>query len=341
MNYEKYICVTLEHGYFADGKCPSLWFEPTEDSSIQMNRNKLLFYHLPQGFVILADTDNLKKKQADAAASATSVAGLFFDIAVYSQDKLFGNYSNLEIDYRQGSAYYIGTPLKTGPANPEKRITLMVPGNEGEIEAVPVQLKPKQCVIALENVAPGDMFKLLDRNNTLLCHHHINETGRGTLFYVDAVNKTPGLYSLLKNDTITGYFYLDDLLCRTKPAFIIGIDSISRNYHLRIANRAVTWEYHIIARSNGRKLKNLEIRNNNVKQLPGISFPLVRLDEILNEAIFESNMPIPLSEKAYPSIELIEKGSSGAPLIPHLANAGISALHVKDEKWEARIYVHI
>ncbi|HLP59250.1 MAG TPA: hypothetical protein VK186_10490 [Candidatus Deferrimicrobium sp.] len=335
MNYEKYISVTLEHSYFADGKCPSLWFEPTEDCSIQMNRHKLLFYHLPQGFIILTDTDNLIKKQAAALES------LLFDTAVYSQDRFFGNYSNLEIDYRQGRVYYVGTALKTGPASPGKRITLSVPGIGREIEAVPVQLKPKQFVISLENAAPGDTFKLLDRNNTMLCNHHINETGRGTLFYVDAVNKPPGLYSLQKNDTITGYFYLDDLLCRTKPAFIIGIDATSPNYHLRIANRAVTWQYHVIARSNGRKLKNLEILNNNEKQLPGISFPLVRLDETLNEAIFESNMPIPVSEKAYQSIELIEKDSSGTPLIPHLANAGISTLHVKEGKWVARIYVHI
>ena len=112
-------------------------------------------------------------------------------------------------------------------------------------------------------------------------------------------------------------------------------------YNIRAASRNVSWQYHLFARGNHRKIDQLEIRNNNEKQLPGVTFQQAQIDEERKEALYVSNQPIPLTERPYQSIELIDKDSSGTPLIPHLPNADISSLHVKDGKWVAQIYVYI
>ena len=342
MSYQKWISVSLEHGYFADRRCPPLRFEPTDDCREQMRRGRQFFFPMPNGFFIFKETDKINENQPGNEESC------FFDIAVYSQDGLFGNYSNLEIDYRKGKVYYIGNTLKTSPdKSKEKRITLADSESGKEVEAVPVFLEPKQFVISLDNAAPGDIFRLLDKNNAAVEEQRIKDKTSGASLYADVGGKSAGIYSLERNNKITAYFYADDLMYQTKPAFIIGIDAVGKEkiavqkYNIRIANRVVSWQYHVIGRINGRKLKDLEIRNNNEKLLPGVLFEQVRIDEESKEAIFVSNKPVPISERPYQSIELIEKGNNGTPLVPHLANADIASLHVKEGKWVSQIYVYI
>jgi hypothetical protein len=322
-------------------------FEPTDDCREQLRRSGQFFYPMPNGFLIFKDTSKIKENQSNNGESC------FFDIAVYPADGLFGNYSNLEIDYRQGRVYYIGNTLKSSAdKSKDKKLTLADREGGQEVEAVPVLLEPKQFVILLDEAAPGDTFKLLDKSNAVVKEQQIKDKTDGAALYADVKGKSAGIYYLERNGKITAYFYADDSLYNTKPAFIIGIEAVSpgdkeeenttvQNYDIRAASRAVSWEYHVIARANGRKLKNLEIRNNNEKLLPGVSFEQVRIDEERKEAVFVSNKPLPLTEKAYQSIELIEKGNNGTPLVPHLANAGISSLHVKEGKWVSQIYVYI
>jgi hypothetical protein len=321
-------------------------FGPTDDCRDRMRRNGQFFFSMPNGFFIFKDTTQIKKNQSSSGESS------FFDIAVYSLDMLFGNYSNLEIDYRKGRVYYVGSTLKSSAdKSKEKRITLSAPESGKEVEAVPVFLEPKQFVISLDNAVPGDTFKLLDRSNTVVEEQQVKDKTSGAL-YVDVSRKSAGIYSLEKNNHITAYFYADDMLYNTKPAFIIGIEATFpvdpgkekidvQTYDIRIANRAVLWQYHVIGRTNGRKLNNLEIKNNNEKLLPGVRFEQVRIDEERKEALFVSNQPVPILEKAFQSIELIEKGNNSTPLVPHLANADISSLHVKEGKWVSQIYVYI
>jgi hypothetical protein len=312
-----------------------------------MRRNGQFFFPLPNGFFIFKDAAQIKKDQSGSGETG------FFDIAVYSRDGLFGNYSNLEIDYRKGAIYYVGNTLKSGAdKNKEKRITLTDREGGKEVEAVPVLLEPKQFVISLDNAVPGDTFRLLDKGNTVVEEQQVKDKTSGASLYVDVKGKSAGIYRLEKNNQITAYFYADDMLYNKKPALIIGIEAVIpvgagkeksdvQTYDIRIASRAVYWQYHVVGRTNGRKLSNLEIRNNNEKLLPGVKFEPVRIDEESKEAVFVSNKPVPIWEKAIQSIELIEKGNNGTPLVPHLANADISSLHVKEGKWESRIYVYI
>jgi hypothetical protein len=347
MSYQKWISVNLEHVYFADGRCSSMQFGPTDDCRKQMRRKGQFFFPVPNGFFIFQDTTQIKNNQNSSDESS------FFDIAVHSRDGFFGNYSNLEIDYRKGKVYYVGSTLKTGSDNStEKRITLSDPVSGKEVEAVPVFLEPKQFVISLDNAAPGDTFKLLDKNNTVVEQRQVKDKTSGASLYVDVKRKNAGIYSLEKNNNISAYFYADDMLYNTKPALIIGIEAAFptgtgkektgvQTYDIRIANRSVYWQYHVIGRTNGRKLNNLEIRNNNEKLLPGVKFEQVRIDKERQEAVFVSNKPVPIWEKAFQSIELIEKGNNGTPLVPHLANADISSLHVREGEWVSQIYVYI
>lgn len=347
MSYQKWISVNLEHGYFADGKGPSMRFEPIDDCREQMQRSGQFFFPTPNGFFIFQDTTKIKENQSGNAESC------FFDIAVYPTDALFANYSNLEIDYRQGRVYYIGNTLKSSTDKSKgKKLTLTDREGGQEKEAVPVILEPEQFVISLNKAAPGDTFKLLDKKNSVVKEQQIKKKTDDAALYADVRGKSAGIYYLEKNNQVTACFYADDSLYNTRPAFIIGIEAVYpgnkeegdttvQKYSIRAASRGVSWEYHVIARANGRKLKNLEIRNNNEKLLPGVSFEQVRIDEERQEAVFVSSKTVPLSEKAYQSIELIEKGSNGTPLVPHLANAGISSLHVKEGKWVSQIYVYI
>ena len=347
MSYQKWISVKLGHSYFADGRCPSMRFEPTDDCREQMRRSRQFFFPTPNGFFIFQDTTKIKENQSGNAESC------FFDIAVYPTDTLFANYSNLEIDYRQGRVYYIGNTLKSSTdKSKDKKLTLTDREAGQEKEAVPVILEPKQFVISLQEAAPGDTFKLLDKSNAVVKEQQVKDNTDGSALYADVKGKSAGLYSLERNNEITTCFYADDSLYNTKPAIIIGIEAVFpgdkeeqsttvQSYDIRAASRAISWEYHVIARANGRKLKNLEIKNNNEKLLPGVSFEQVRIDEERQEAVFVSNKTVPLSERAYQSIELIEKGNNGTPLVPHLANAGISSLHVKEGKWVSQIYVYI
>ncbi|MCP5108601.1 MAG: hypothetical protein GY950_34770 [bacterium] len=340
MSYQKWISVNLEHAFFADLRCPLLKLELTDDCREQMRRRGQFFYPMPNGFFIFQDTSKIKDDQNGSETSC------FFDIAVYPEDGLFGNYSNLELDYRRGAVYYIGNSLKTGPDN-GKRLTLTDRASGGEIEGVPVLIKPEQFVISLAEAASGDTFRLLDRSNAVVKEQQVKEKNGGAGLYADVSGRSAGLYSLEKNGAVTAYFYADDSLYNKKPAFIIGIEAVwkkdaaMQTYDIRIANRVVSWEYHVFARANGRKLKNLEIKNNNEKLLPGVSFEQVRLDEERKEAVFVSNTDVPIAEKAYQSIELIEKGNNGTPLVPHMPNAGISTLHVKEGKWVSQMYVYI
>ncbi len=342
MNYQKWISVNLEHNYFADHRCPPMRFEPTGDCGEQMRRRGQFFYPTANGFFIFQDTDKIKESQPGTAEPC------FFDIAAYSTDPLLGNYSNLEIDYRRGSVYYVAAPLKNSEdKSKEKRLTLSDRDGNIQIEAVPVLLKPKQFVISPENAAAGDTFRLLDRNDTVVKEQQVKDTTAGFSFYADVGGRSAGLYRLEKNGTTASYFYADDTSNNTKPAFIIGIEAnwtgetAVQAYNIHIAPRTVSWQYHVIARANGRKLTNLEITNNNEKLLPGISFEQVRVNEESREVVFVSNTPVPMSERAYQAIELSEKGNNGTPLIPHLPNADISTLHVIEGKWVSQIYVYI
>jgi hypothetical protein len=348
MNFQKWLSVNLEHGYFADHRCPSLGIEPTSDCREQMRRRGQFFYPLPNGFFIFQDTDKIRVNQNGTAESC------FFDIAVSSPDELLGNYSNLELDYRRGRAYYVGNSLKSEPdKNKEKQLTLTDREGGKETEAVPVLLEPKQFSVSLDEAAPGDTFKLLDKHDSVVVEKQVKDKTGPAALYADVSKKSAGIYRLEKNNTVTAWFYADDMLYHnhTKPAFIIGIEAAPpgntggkktaiQTYDIRVANRAVFWQYHVIARTNSRKLKNLEIRNNNEKSLSGVSFEQVNIDEEGKEVIFVSSRPVPVSEKAYQAIELIEKGSS-TPLVPHLPNAGISTLHVKEGKWVSRMYIYI
>lgn len=267
MSYQKWITVNVEHSYFSDGRCHNLRFEPTTDCRKKMRRSGNFFYPTPIGFIIFKETANIKENVK------STTGGCVFDIEVYSTDGFFASYSNLEIDYRQGKIYYVGSPSKPGAdKSKEKRLTLVERDSGKEVEAVPVTLKLRQNV---------------------------------------------------------------------KTAFIVSIDDTRRDYNIRVASRPVSWEYHVIANENHRKLNQLAIRNNNEKLLPGLLFKQTRIDEQRKEAVFISSQPIPLTERPYQSIELIEKNSSGTPLIPHLPNADISSLHVKEKKWAAKIYVYI
>jgi len=347
MSYKKWISVNLEHSYFADGRCQMLRFEPTGDCREQMRRGQQFFYPMPNGFFIFKHTDKTKENQSSTAGSC------FFDIAVYSADPLFGNYSNLEIDYRQGRVYYIGNTLKSSTGKSKEKVLTLTDRQEGkEVEAVPVLLRPKQFVISLDKAAAGDTVKLLDKNNAVVEELQVKDKNKGTSLYADVSRKSAGIYSLEINNRVTAYFYADDHLYNIKPALIIAVEADSPGggdkdntavlkYDIRAAGRNVSWQYHVFARENRRKLKNLEIRNNNEKQLPGVTFQQAQIDEERKEAVFVSNQPIPLTERPYQSIELIEKGSSGTPLIPHLPNADISSLHVKEGKWVSQIYVYI
>jgi hypothetical protein len=347
MSYQKWISVNIRHDYFADGRCPSLLFEPTNDCREQMRRGRQFFYPMPYGFFIFRDTAKIVEKQSSTAASC------FFDIAVYSADPLFGNYSNLEIDYRQGRVYYIGNTLKTSTGQTKEKVLTLTDRQEGkEVEAVPILLKPKQFVIPLDNAAAGDTVKLLDKNNAVVEELQVKDKNNSTSLYADVSRESAGIYSLEINNRVTAYFYADDHLYNRKPALIIAVEADSPGsgdkdntavlkYDVRAVGRNVSWQYHVIGRENHRKLNQLEIRNSNEKLLPGIVFPQVRIDEERKEAVFVSSQPIPLTERPYQSIELIEKGSSGTALIPHLPNADISSLHVKEGKWVSQIYVYI
>ncbi len=336
MSYHKWISVNLEHRYFADHRCPPVRFEPTEECRKQMRLGRLFFYPGNDGFQVFKDNRKIHEHLTPSTGKC------FFDIAVYSIDGLLGNYSNLDIDYRGGRVYYIGGPLQPPPGeNKPHRLTLSDGEGKEEIEAVPVLLRPGQCVIPLEEASPGDIFELVNRNNMVVKEKQVTAQTTELSLYLDTAGKRGGLYRLERNGRAAAYVYADDALYRSRPDFIIGLENRARQYHLRIAGRAVPWQYHVVARANGRKLKNLGIRNNNEKLLPGVSFERTHIDEPNKEVVFLSNKPLPLFEKGIQSIELIENGNNGAPLVPHLPNAGIASLHVKEGRWVAQIYVYI
>lgn len=342
MSFQKWISVKLEHGYFADHRSPPMRFEPTDDCRERMRRGGQFFYPMPNGFYIFQDTAKVKKDQNG------TVGPCFFDIAAFSPDPLLGNYSNLEIDYRRGSVYYVSNRLTNGEAeNKEKRLTLTDRAGDKQTEAVPVLLKSKQFLIQLDDAAVGDMFKLSDGSGAVVKAQQVRDNTGGFALYADVSGRGGGVYRLEKNGAAAAFFYADDGLNRARPAFIVGIEAYwteegaVRAFDIQIAARAVPWHYYVTARTNGRKIANLEIRNNNEKSLPGVSFERVRVDEEGRGVVFVSNTAVPLSERAHQSIELIEGGNNGTPLIPHLPNAGISTLHVKEGKWVSQIYVYI
>jgi len=342
MSFQKWISVKVEHGYFADHRCPPMRFEPTGDCRDRMRRGGQFFYPMPNGFHIFQDTGKVKKDQNGAGGPC------FFDIAAYSTDSLLGNYSNLEIDYRRGSVYYVSNVLTKGEEeNKEKRLTLTERAGDKQTEALPVLLKPKQFLIQPDDAAAGDTFKLLDGSGMVVKEQQVKDNGGGFALYADVSGRGGGLYRLEKNGAAAASFYADDGLNNTRPAFIVGIEAnwteevAVRAFDIQIAARVVPWHYYVTARANGRKLENLSIRNTNEKSLPGVSFERVRVDEEGRGVEFVSSVPVPLSERAHQSIELIEEGNNGTPLIPHLPNAGISTLHVKEGKWVSQIHVYI
>ncbi|MCP5049029.1 MAG: hypothetical protein GY940_17800 [bacterium] len=344
MKYIKYLSLHLTHDYFANSSGNVPRFVPTEDCQKQIRRNSLLFRTQPNGFTILADSDQ--------APDQPEGAGTFFDIAVYWPDPLFASYSNLDIDYRAGNIYYIGNSIDGGDFQQGgKRISLTDRRSAETFQAVPVRIQPKAFVFPVQ-AATGDSFVLKDKTNRIVRQWDIEGEEVPEALYADVKRGPAGIFILEKNGNVIQYFYADDTLYKEKPVFIIGIGPLSIDvneagksrppeYQIRIAARSVFWFYYVYATLNGRKLANLRVENNNPKLLEGITFDRQPIDEQYKRVIFTSGSPIPLMEKAYKSIQLTEEGNSRTPLIPNLPNADMSSLRNKDGKWYSEIFVYI
>ncbi|MCP5047242.1 MAG: hypothetical protein GY940_08725, partial [bacterium] len=183
-----------------------------------------------------------------------------------------------------------------------------------------------------------------------LHHWTVTEDGSPPGFYVDVSRLPAGILTLEKNGQVLEYFYTDDELMDDKPVFIMGLGPFPvmetetaelRRFRVRINGRSVFWHYYIYSNLNGRRPASLKIVNRNQKLLPGIKFELKHNDENIKRALFLSQVPIPMSEAAYKSIELIEEGSEGLPLIPNLPNAAVSSLRFKQCRWVSEIFVYI
>lgn len=360
MKLKKWISVQMEHDYFATGRCHCLRTVPTQACEKRMRRDSLLFYKLPGGYIIF--------KNDDAQQSAPPADPGTIDIAVYGEP-LLSSFSNLDIDARNRKTYYIGNfnipgtgEDSSGSGNGRKRITLLDRGGGNQWVAVAARLTPKRFAITFEEPPGNKTIQLVNRENKVVKTWSGAETASSTSLALDLGAAPPGLYTLLKNREVINRFYCDDQLHANHetPVFISGIqpppeqseqsgqsqqggaeEGTARHYDIRIHGRPVTWKYHIIARANGRKLNNLQVKNNNPKALPGIAFEKIPMESDEKQLTFISSKPIPISQKAYQSVQLIDKGSNGTPLIPHLPNADLASLHKKEGKWESWIYVYI
>jgi hypothetical protein len=343
--YRECISVNLVHGYFLDGKSNGFRFIPMEKSRKRDRAGSAVLYPRENGFHILRVTTGRISPKDDEVK--------VFDIAAYAKDPLLGNYSNLEPDQKRGNVYYIGNWLKnTEETGKDRRLTLKEQGGASQWEAVQVVLQPGKFVISPQGAAPGDVFRLKNRKNIVIKQWTVKSKTSPASFYVDTGNQGRVFLLLEKNNKPAARYYADDRLYKCPPLFIAGMElprpgdgkndaREPKSYDLEIATRAVTWQYHVTARSNGKRIKNLQIQNNSGKQLSGITFTAKHIDEQQGLAVFASNRPIPLTEKSHKSIELVEAGSSSTPLIPHLPSAGISSLHFIQNQWVAQMYVYI
>jgi hypothetical protein len=345
IKYRQCISVKLVHGYFQDGKSNGFHFKPVEENRKRERPGAIVCCPGENGFSIL--------EIPGAGSSPGNAEVKVFDIAAYSKDPLLGNYSNLETDQRSGKVYYIGNGLKNAPENgSDKRLTLSRQHDNNTWEAVQVLLQPREFVISPREVAPGDVFTLKNIKNTVTHQWTVKNNHSANSFYVKTHAQHPGFFLLEKNNEPAACYYADDRLYLYPPLFIAGMalpavrdekNGIieSKDYILEIAPRAVTWQYHVKVRANGKRIKNLQVRDNSGKQLASITFAVKHIDEQESMVVFASNRPIPLTEKPYKSIELIETGNSSTPLIPHLPNAGISSLHFVQNQWVAQMYVYV
>ncbi|MCP5047603.1 MAG: hypothetical protein GY940_10550, partial [bacterium] len=251
MKYSKWLNIHLTHGYFADGRETSFQFVPTQDCEKQLKLYRFLFRSTDFGFAILEDSEKEQENNREKT--------VFFDIAVYARDPYFPTYSNLDIDYMEGKVYYIGNRLKNETGETGANGLTLEDRQSGEtFEAVRVLLQPKRFTFYAE-AAPGDTFKLTDKQNNPVRQWKIEDkegTGGTTGFYADVSSKPAGILTLYKNGDTAAHFYADDRLYHHKPAFITGLGvpppgtepkgpQRLRQYDIRVASRSVSWNYHV------------------------------------------------------------------------------------------------
>lgn len=343
MKYQKIISLDLVHGYFASGEATPFRFEPTQDCEKLLRRFSLRLRATGRDFIIVKDIHDIREP--------LTLEDYFFDIALYPGDDHLPIYSDLDIDFRERRVYYLenSTPGKGQDIN--KNLTMVDHGTDKTFEAVRVILKPKKFMFSID-AAPGDTIRLADKKNRTVKEWDIEDSQGATTLYADVSRKPSGIFRVERNNTAAACYYADDHLYKEKPVVILGIhlsladlkeneNYASREYEVNIANRSIYWRYHVFVKSDGRKLGNLRIDNNNQKLLPGITFKGETIDEERKEMVFVSSKPIPMSERGYVDIELNEKETKGRPLIPNLPNPDISAVKYKDGKWFSDIFVYI
>lgn len=293
MKYRKILSLHLIHDYFDGKKGRPFRFEITEDSEKQYRYYAQLIRDTDNGFFVLKNIDKIRDFEAGEH--------YFFDVAVYPSDNLFACYSDLEIDYKKGKVYYlsnviggqrgVGKKAKKGKAKDGESsgIHMTVLGGDESVDAVPVQLVPKQFNIPVDT-SPGDIFKLLNKKNEAVKEWTIGSKIEVTEFYADMGRMDSGVYQLEKNGDIVSRYYADDRFCMDKPALVVGISLslrqlqegdryLPREYEIRMASRSVYWRYLVSSVVNGRKIENLRIENNNKKGLPGVKFPRESVSE--------------------------------------------------------------
>jgi len=350
MNYLPLLSVEFIHNYFSSGKCKPFRFELSRDCEKQMRYFSQVFRFNETQFTTLKDFEKVR-----ALPDGTVNEDYFFDIAVYPVDSQFSVYSGVEASFRHRISYYLSPSEKAKVNSKDSQLfTLQLQGAEEEVlyEAVQVILKPAKFDIVIDAV-PGDSFKLLDKKNNTVNQWTIQETGQGKFSaYIDASKASNGFLELEKNGATVARYYADDGFFKSRPPFILGFDfslaSLKKgesylvlNYKIRFASRPVFWIYHVIVKGNNRKLESLSIVNNNEKMLPGVTFPRSRIDEKEAQVEFISDRPLPLTDKGYIDIELVDSESIGRPLVVNLPNPSLSSIRCKESKWISDIFVYI
>lgn len=348
MNHKKLMGVNVVHRYFAQGMGTAFRFEPVKPCEELCRRFSLRGL---SGMANLSLMGQEKYGEVNWEQQLKGAGG--FDYAVYATDPLFLAYSNLDIDYKAKRVYYLsndGSQVKgtrgdtkqsagTGPLLHDIR------GGK-TYEGVKVEIKTNRFKIILEPGSTG-LYKLINGQNETVEQRNCAKLQGRLCLNIEAA----GYLELRNGKTVVARYYADDCLFFQPPFCILDLvyegetkEKTALLYELEVENRQVYWKYKIYARSNGtngRKLNDFFIVNNNEKLLQGIRFNSEALDEQEHWIVFASDQPIPMIEKGYTGIELNEKGNSEYTLIPHLPNPDIASVKKTEDRWVSDIFVYV
>ena len=346
MDFRTLFTLRPVHPYFSTGIGPGYRFVPTDRTQKQMRRNSQRLRSDEQYCEVLQDFDKLGQLETQGSC--------FFDIALYPEDDLFLIYSKLDIDFKTGQIYLLGNRSGTigTTKKPQPGLALINRADGTGYRSVPVLLTRKTFSLS-PRIDQGDTLTLKDNKNQVLREWKVDDSASGQGFYADATRWPDGLFTLYNSQDAVENYYADEQLCAAAPSLVLSIfvdfNHLKKEetkplfeYEIRFPNRAVYWRYRVVVKNNHRLPENLQIKNGDRKNLPGISFDIEKgggIDQ--TEVRFISSAPIPLVDRAYKNISLMDKTREGQALVTHLPNPGVSSVRFKDNRWTADMFIYI